>query len=388
MTELSRRISAVQPSPTLALNSKVQELKKQGIPVLSFAVGEPDFPTPAVVVEKAIESLRQGRTRYGAAGGGPALREALARKLKKDNRLDFKADQIVLGIGAKEILFHTFLSLLNEGDEVLIPAPYWVSYADQVIAAGGTPIVVPAPQNFPNPPIDLADLDRYATSRTKAIIFNSPNNPAGYVFAPEFVKELGEYLSKKSWWVISDEIYEYLAFTKPHVSLLEAAPSLKDRFVLINGFSKSFSMTGWRVGYAAGPSNIIGLIRSLQSQSSTCLPMFIEDAAVVAAEAGRDLVQASIEDLDRRRKVASALLKTVPWLRLMEPEGAFYLWCDVRPALRPGESTVEFCARLLDSVQVAAVPGEAFGMPGFMRMSFAVSEVQLREGVERLNRLV
>jgi aspartate aminotransferase len=390
---LSSRILQVKPSPTVSLNAKAAEMVKAGKPVISLAVGEPDFPTPQIVVEAAIASLHQGRTKYGAAGGGIELRKAISEKLERENHLKYTPDQIVVGIGAKEILFHLMLSLLNEGDEVLIPAPYWVSYADQVIASGGVPVVVPVPDDFTSRPLSVELIKQYATPRTVAFLLNSPNNPAGYVLGESDLKALGEYLRTTHWWIISDEIYEYLSFSQPHVSFISLFPDLMDRFILINGFSKSFSMTGWRVGYGAGPLSVMKLVRSLQSHSSTCLPGFIEDAAVVAIQEGFPLVENQIKALDQRRKQAYSELSKIPGVQLREPEGAFYVFLDLRQlfALSSGRkemTSMQFAEMLLNEFYLAAVPGEAFGAPGFLRLSYAVNEEKLLQGIERVRQAV
>lgn len=383
MKPLSKRILSVKPSPTIALNSRATALAKEGKPVISFAVGEPDFSTPSIVVDQAIQSLKAGKTKYGAAGGGIDLRQSISKKLKAENSLDFAPEQIVVGIGAKEILFHLMLSLLNEGDEVIIPSPYWVSYADQVIAAGGKPVALPLPEGFPAKGFDVSLIEKHATSRTVAVLINSPNNPTGYTFSKEELQALGKLLEKKDWWIISDEIYEYLAFERPHDSLLHLFPSLKDRFFYVNGFSKSFAMTGWRVGYVAGPKEAVDLVRSLQSHSSTSLPPFIEDAAIVAIQAGRALVEKEIQALNLRRKSAIEKVAKIPGLALVSPHGAFYLFIDIRSKFK---SSMQFCEDLLNQHHVVTVPGEAFGAPGFFRMSYAVSESKLLEGLDRIQK--
>lgn len=381
MRPLSSRMLAVKPSPTIVMNSRAAALAREGKPVISFAVGEPDFPTPKPIVERAIEGLKAGHTKYGAAGGGPDLRGAIAQKLKRENKLEYAPEQIVVGIGAKEILFHLMLTLLNEGDEVIIPAPYWVSYADQVIAAGGKPVVLPLPEGFPETGFDVELIELHATPKTVAILLNSPNNPTGYTFSETELKDLGKLLKKKDWWIISDEIYEYLAFERPHYSLLNLFPELKDRFFYVNGFSKSFAMTGWRVGYVAGPKEPIGIVRSLQSHSSTCLPGFIEDAAIVAIQGGRDLVDHELETLNARRKLAVKEISKISGLKVGAPHGAFYLFCDVRAK---AQDSMKFCEGLLLEKHVVTVPGEAFGAPGFFRMSYAVSDQKLIEGISRI----
>lgn len=381
--QLSRRILNVKSSPTVALNAKAASLRKEGIKVLSFAVGEPDFPTPAAVVAKGVEALNAGRTKYGPAGGTPEFRNAIAAKLKRENKLDYAAEDIVCGVGAKEILFHIFLALLNEGDEVLIPSPFWVSYPDQIIAAGGRPVLLPLPSDIANRPLSIDDIKKHASSRTVGIILNSPNNPAGYMFERALLEELGVYLKATNWWVVSDEIYEYLAFDKEHVSLLSVEPSLKDRFFHVNGMSKGYAMTGWRVGYAAGPNKAMKLVRDLQSHSSTCLPPFVEDAATFAIAQGPSLLKDGIQIMRKRRDLAVGMLRDMKGVKIAAPHGAFYIFIDVRGAGK--EDTMKFGEELLLKDNIALVPGEAFGAPGFLRLSYATDEASITEGLKRLD---
>jgi aspartate aminotransferase len=385
--QLSRRILNVKSSPTVALNAKAKALAKEGAKVLNFTVGEPDFPTPAAVVEKAVTALKAGRTKYGPAGGSPEFREAIAAKLARENGLRFPASDIVCGVGAKELLFHIFLALLNEGDEVLIPSPYWVSYPDQILAAGAKPVFLPVSDDMGETPIRIADIERLATPKTVGIILNSPNNPAGYMFSETLSRELGRYLSQKPWWIVSDEIYEYMAFDRPHVSLLALFPELKDRFIHVNGMSKGYAMTGWRVGYCAGPSAIMKMVRDLQSHSSTCLPPFIEEAATYAISQGPNLLANELATLKKRRDMAASLAAKIPGVDFAAPQGAFYLFLDVREALQKAKSkldTFAFAERLLTEHHMAVVPGEAFGAPGFLRLSYATSESTISEGMDRL----
>ncbi len=386
--EFSRRIAALKPSPTVALNNKAKEIAAQGKKVYNFAVGEPDFSTPESICKVAIESLQKGRTKYSASGGSPALRQAVAAKLKRDNQLDYDANQIVMGIGAKELLFHAMLALLNEGDEVLIPAPYWVSYTAQVEAAGATPVIIPMPKKHSDARLTADMIEAYATEKTKAIIITSPNNPAGYVLSRSELSALASYLKDKPWWIVSDEIYEYMSFDEPHYSLLQLEPSLKDRFILINGLSKGFAMTGWRVGFLAAPLDLVKLVKTLQTQSSTCLPPFVEDAAVFALNSGPDLMTEKMELLKARRTLATSLLDEIPGVDYIPPKGAFYIYVDIRPALEAAgwqpEESIRFGEKLLTDFQVAMVPGEAFGTPGFLRLSYATSEDDLKAGIARL----
>lgn len=385
---LSRRILNVKSSPTVALNAKAKALAKDGIKVLNFAVGEPDFATPQSVIDVATAALAAGHTKYGPAGGGPEFRKAIAAKLQRENNLTFSPDDIVCGMGAKELLFHIFLALLNEGDEVLVPTPYWVSYPDQVIAAGGKPVFLPMPKDLAKEPFSLADLERMGSSRTVALVLNSPNNPSGAMMSEAFQKELGAFLKARDWWIISDEIYEYLAFDMKHVSLPALHPELMNRYIHVNGMSKGYAMTGWRVGYTAGPSAVMKLVRDLQSHSSTCLPPFIEEAAAFAIAKGPALLKNELALMQRRRDLAVGILRQIPDVSFVLPQGAFYLFIDARQALakiKNGAMTsMELSEYLLLKQHIALVPGEAFGAPGFLRLSYATDEQQVEDGIKRL----
>ncbi|MCX6130560.1 MAG: pyridoxal phosphate-dependent aminotransferase, partial [Proteobacteria bacterium] len=373
---LSRRISQLQASPTVALNTKAKELAEQGHKVINFSVGEPDFGTPEAIVETAIAALRQGKTKYGAAGGGLPLRKAICQKLMDDNQLQYQASQIVVGIGAKEILFHLALALINEGDEVLIPAPYWVSYTEHVIAAGGKPVVIPMPKDHAMPRLTAEMIKPYVTARTKAILLCSPNNPSGSVIPEAELRELGRYFVDKPWWIIADEIYEYMSYDFPAISLLSLCPELKDRYILVNGFSKGYAMTGWRVGYMAGPPAVADIVRTLQTQSSTCLPPFIEEAALKALSLGAGVMKEKMSSLKGRRDLAIRLLSEMPGVSWLPANGAFYVFIDIRKVLAKSplyanDNSLAFSAKLLEAYFVAMVPGEAFGVPGFLRLSYA-----------------
>ncbi|MBC7661276.1 MAG: pyridoxal phosphate-dependent aminotransferase [Chitinophagaceae bacterium] len=386
---LSQRIAQLQPSPTVALNSKAKELAEQGHKIINFSVGEPDFPTPDVIVQAAIKALQAGKTRYGAAGGGLPLRKAIVEKLEKENALTYKPEQIVVGIGAKEILFHLALACFNPGDEVLIPAPYWVSYTEHVVAAGATPIVIPMPTDHKAPRLTAEMVRPYVTARTKGIMITSPSNPGGFVIPPDEMKALGDYLSDKNWWIISDEIYEYMSFDGPSISMATLCPGVRDRFIVVNGFSKAYAMTGWRVGYMAGPKPVADLVRTLQTQSSTSLPPFIEEGALEALRHGKELMAEQMKVLRHRRDLAVSILKQYPELDMLPPNGAFYVYIDLRKvlaksALYAKDNSLDFSKKLLETYHVAMVPGEAFGTPGFIRLSYAVHDDTLIEGLKRL----
>jgi len=387
--EFSKRISSLKPSPTLALNAKANQLKAEGVKVFNFAVGEPDFPTHKEVVKIAVEALQAGDTRYGPSGGGLPLRKAIVSKLARENGLDYKPEEVVCGMGAKEILFHLFLSLLNEGDEVIVTAPCWVSYMDHIKAAGAIAVVVPAPDS--GPMVNPKTIEKYATAKTKAFLLCSPNNPSGYALDRNELLELGSYLKTKDWWVISDEIYEYLSFDHPHESIIKLVPELKEKSVHISGMAKGYAMTGWRVGYAAGPKLLIDLVRNLQSQSSTCIPPFIEKAAAWALDQGKSLMQKEIDSLAKRRDLAVTLLSKIKNVSAIKPQGAFYLFIDVRNAIKASKTlntSLKFSEHLLREYQVACVPGEAFEAPGYLRFSYACSVEDLTEGLSRLDKAI
>lgn len=386
---LSKKISKLSLSPTLALNAKANQMKKDGVDVVNFSIGEPDFPTKKVICDIAIEQLQKGATKYGVSGGGEEIRTAICEKLKRENKLHFSPKQVVCGAGAKEILFHTFMAILNPGDEVILSAPCWISYKDQILAVGGVPVIIPMPKDPSKGLVTPEMIEAYASSRTVAVVVCSPNNPAGYCLNKDEMKALASYFKTKNWWVISDEIYEYFSFSHSHVSLLQLEPELADRCIHINGMSKSFAMTGWRVGYAAGPENLISLVRVLQSHSSTCLPIFIEKAATFALNAGRELMAPDLAIMKKKRDLTISFLDSIKDISYIYPHGAFYAFIDLRSKLALSEdfkphNSLGFCQYLLERFHVAAVPGEAFEAPGFMRVTYAVDEAALAKGFERL----
>jgi aspartate aminotransferase len=388
--KIAPRVASLKSSPTIALNSRVQQLARDGHDIVNLTVGEPDYPTPRPIVERAIASLNQQRTKYGPAGGGLGLRQAIAEKLQQENHLAFSADEVVVGCGAKEILCHLFLSLVAPGDEVLLPCPFWVSYEDQIKLAEGRPVLIPpAFDQERNLILEPEMLEKWATDKTVALVLCSPSNPSGSVLSRAALLRLGAYLKTKNWWIISDEIYEYFSYEQRHNSLLQLCPELKDRFILVNGLSKSFAMTGWRVGYAAGPQRVISTVKTLQSHSSTCLPPFIEDAAEWAVAQGAELMRHEIASMQARRDLAVTLARPLADFNFVPPRGAFYLFVDIRQILAKSPqyanlSSLAFCEGLLEQQKVAVVPGEAFGAPGYLRISYACDEQKLREGFRRI----
>ena len=384
---LAQRMHALRPSLTIGLNAKARALRARGVHFYSLALGEPGIPTPKAIVQEAMATLATGNIYYSVAGGTAELRQAIVAKYKRENQLSYEADEVVCGCGAKELLLHSFMSILDRDDEVILPAPYWVSYLEQTKVCEAKAVVVPydAQQTLPS----AAQLERLATPRTKAIVLNFPHNPTGYVPSREEYKELGTYLQNKDWWIISDEIYEYMVYNaeQQHYSILNLCPQLRERTILINGLSKGFAMTGWRIGYALGNKNIIANIKKLQSHSTTCLPSFTEQAAIFALTQGKPLMQEMIDTIGTR------LQKTQQWLRDLLPEltftpsqGAFYIFPQL-PAWLARTScptSLAFSEWLLEKHKLILAPGEAFGAAGHVRLSCTASEQYTQEALALL----
>lgn len=392
MPALARLASSLEPSATLALNSRIRELSQSGVKVWNFSVGEPDYPPPEGAITAAIHSLQHDPIRYGKAGGGAELKAALRAKLLRENSLDVTAQQIVCGVGAKQVLYHLMHALLDPGDEVLNHTPCWTSYVQQIRSTGARHIALPYLQDDEDhQPFAPEYIEKYASAQTKVFLLCSPNNPAGYVVKEEQLKVLGEYLLSKDWWIISDEIYEHITFDVPHRSLIQVVPELKERFIYVGGVSKSYAMTGWRMGYLAAPPEVSHVVRSLISHSSTCLPIFVEKAATWVIEQGPKVMSSSWQSLKAKRARALEILSGIPHLSVVPPEGAFYIFMDVRQILErssafsPGD-TLSFCQHLLERCRVGLLAGEAFLCPGYVRLSYATSLEDLNEGLEILKK--
>jgi len=388
---ISNRAENLSESQTLKISGRAKQLAREGKSVISLSAGEPDFKTPAHICNAAIEAITEGFHGYTMNTGMPELREAIANKLKRDNNLDYGADQIVLSNGAKQSIGFSLLATINPGDEVLIPAPYWVSYPEMVKMAQGT--TVPVRTSFADQfKMTAEQLREHITPNTKALILCSPSNPTGTCYTLRELKEIAAVLKEyPDILIFSDEIYEYIVFNGEHVSILNAAPELKDRTVLINGFSKGFAMTGWRLGYAAGPKPVINALAKIQSQE-TSAPSSISQKAGLAAYTGTMAPVARMKEafLERRDYMVKAL-NEIDGVDCFTPSGAFYLFPDIRSFLgrsTPGgteiKTSTDLCLYLLEEHGVAAVPGDAFGEPGGLRMSYASSMEQLKEAVQRL----
>ena len=385
----SERIKKVQPSPTLSLNTRARELKAEGLDILNFAVGEPDYGSPQVAIDKAIEQLRAGNTRYGPAGGSLDFRRSVCRKIQQDQGFSVEPNQVVGGIGAKELLFHAFQAILNDGDEVILHAPAWVSYMEQIRLAGGKPVVIPLEVDADGEAVLNSDqLKKYWTSKTKAFVFCSPNNPGGYTASEAQIKDIADFLEDKEAWIISDEIYEAMSFDRPHISMTSLSENIRRKTLIINGCSKSFAMTGWRVGYAVGPVELMGQMKKLLSHSSSCIPPFIEAAATVAIEQGpKAAMNEPLKDLELKRKFAQDCLDLISDVKSVANHGTFYTFVDCREWLKKSQiqSTMELSTAMLEKFHVAVVPGEAFEAPGFLRFSFATDRETIQKGFERFH---
>ncbi|MFB4169191.1 pyridoxal phosphate-dependent aminotransferase [Virgibacillus sp. JSM 102003] len=388
--ELANRVKTLTPSSTLAITAKAKELKSKGHDVIGLGAGEPDFNTPEYIIRAAENAMKNGFTKYTPSGGILDLREAIVSKFKLDNGLEYSTDQIIVTTGAKHALYTLFQVLLNEKDEVVVPAPYWVSYPEQIKLAGGTPVVVNAHEknNFKLTP---EQLEAAITPKTKAFILNSPSNPTGMMYNEKELQELGEVCLKHNILIVSDEIYEKLIYTSDqHVSIAAISDQLKQQTVIVNGVSKSHAMTGWRIGYAAGPNEIIKAMTNLASHS-TSNPTSIAQYAALAAYDTREDPNARMRKLFKERlELSLELLNDIPGISCIRPKGAFYLFPNVIEAVKSNgfESVDEWVTALLEEEKVALVPGSGFGAPNNVRLSYATSIDLLEEATKRVKRFV
>ena len=387
---LAQRVGRIKPSPTLAVTAKAAELKAQGKDVLSLGAGEPDFDTPEHIKEAAHKAIRDGKTKYTPAAGTPSLKQAIIAKMKRDNGLDYGPKQVIASVGGKQACYNLCQALLNDGDEAIIPAPYWVSYPDMVLLACGEPVFIEttAEARFKITP---AQLEAAITPRTKLLWLNSPSNPSGMAYSKAELAALGEVLLRHPQVIVaSDDMYEKILWTgEPYSNIINACPELYDRTVIIHAVSKTYSMTGWRLGWACGPQKIITAMSDIQSQS-TSNPTSISQAAAVAALNGdQGCVTEMVAAFKRRHDDLVADLNTVPGVRCPAGDGTFYAFPNVEGLMAKlgCKTDLELSDRLLDEALVAVVPGSAFGSPGHLRLSFATSDAVLKGSVERLRRI-
>ncbi len=394
MSIIAKRLSAVKPSPTLAVTTKAKELKAQGVDVVDLGIGEPDFPTPKHICDAAKAALDRGETKYVPVAGTLAFRQAICDKLKRENGLDYTPDQITVNCGGKGTLYNLIIATVDEGDEVVIPAPYWVSYPDMVRLAGGTPVFVTGREEN-GFKITPEDLEKAITPKTKWFVLNSPSNPSGAAYSREELRALADVLARhENVWILSDEIYEHIVYDGfKSYSIAAVAPELKDRTMTVNGLSKSFSMTGWRVGYAAGPVEVIKAMNKVQSQSTSHAVSFCQAAGVVALNSPMDFLAERNATFKARRDLVVAKLNAVKGMSCRTPEGAFYLYPSVAgcigkktPDGKVIENDTDFASALLESEGVAVVPGVAFGLSPYFRLSYATSTEALEKACERIKR--
>lgn len=380
---LSKRIQVLSPSLTLAITALARDLKAQGKDILSFSAGEPDFDTPQRVKDAAIEAIQSGCSKYTAVAGTPDVLKAVAGKLKRENNLDYKPSQIVVNVGAKHSLFNIFQAILNEGDEVIIPSPYWVTYPEIVKYSGGTPVFIETDEatGFKITP---AQLKAAITPKTKVLLFNTPSNPTGSVYSKAELEGLAEVLKGTNVLVVSDEMYEKILFDNlKFTSVASISEDMFNRTITVNGLSKSVAMPGWRFGYLACPiKEIVDAIVDLQGQSTSNINSITQKAAIPALDG---LVDDDIEAMriafEQRRNLACGLFSKIPRLKVVKPEGAFYLYVNTKAV---ENDSMKFCSKLLEEKGVAVVPGIGFGMEGYFRLSFATDETTIKNGIERI----
>jgi aspartate aminotransferase len=390
-TRISARVAAITESATLAVDAKAKALKAAGEPVIGFGAGEPDFPTPAHIVEAAVEACRVARFhKYTPAAGLPELREAIAVKTKRDSGYEVAAPQVLVTNGGKHAVYNTFATLLDPGDEVLLPAPYWTTYPEPIRLAGGVPVVLPTEEGT-GFRVTVDQLDAAVTERTKVLLFVSPSNPTGAVYPRAEVEAIGRWAADRGIWVVTDEIYEHLTYGDHEFSSIATlVPELGDRVVVLNGVAKTYAMTGWRVGWMIGPADVVKAAANLQSHATSNVANVSQAAALAAVSGDLSAVAEMRVAFERRGRTMHRLLAGIPGVHILEPQGAFYAFPNLSTyvgrtirGVTPA-STVELCGVLLDQAKVALVPGEAFGAPGYARMSFALGDDDLREGCRRI----
>jgi aspartate aminotransferase len=392
---LADRLKTLAPSSTLAVQAKAKDLRRRGVDVISFGAGEPDFDTPSRIKDAAVRAMQKGQTKYTEVGGIPELRAAVCAKFKRDNGLDYEPADVLISCGAKHTLFNMSVALLNPGDEVLVPSPYWVSYPEQIKLVGGVPVAVETLEST-GFDLDPERLRAAMTPRTKLVILNSPNNPTGAVFSPESLAAVARLAVERGLWVVSDECYEPLTFEGRHVSIASFGPEIKARTLVVNTCSKAYAMTGWRIGYAAGPRELIRAMTDVQSQVTSNACSVAQWAAVEALAGVQDDVAKMAGEFDRRRRLIVQGLNALPGVQCVMPRGAFYAFANVSglsgrktPAGSEGGSralsgSADVAAFLLEYARVAVVPGVDFGSDAHVRLSYATSADLIREGLTRM----
>jgi aspartate aminotransferase len=390
LTERTKRLS---PSMTLAISAMYKDLVREGKDAINFSVGEPDFDTPEHICKAAIDAINDGFTRYTTASGIPELKEAICKKLKVENDLEYTPKNIIVGTGAKQPLFNAFLALCEEGDEVLVPSPYWVSYSEMIKVTDATPVYIECTEEN-DFKVNIEDLEAAITPNTKCMIFNSPSNPTGTVYTREELKAIADLAVKHDFYVISDEIYEKLIYEGEHVSIASFNDEIKNLTVVINGMSKAYAMTGWRIGYAAASEEIIGAMNKLQGHSTSNPTSFVQKGALAALEGSDESVDAMREQFLKRRDFMVETINNIPNISCLKPGGAFYVMMNIQDLIgkelkgKVINNSMDFALHLLETSYVATVPGSAFGVEGFVRLSYAASMEEIAEGLKRIEEFV
>ena len=383
--KLAARVSQVTPSITLAIAAKAKAMKAEGIDVCSFSAGEPDFDTPAHIKAAAAKALDEGKTKYGPAAGEPKLREAIAHKLKNDNGLNYKSENVLVTNGGKHSLYNLIVALIDPGDEVIIPSPYWLSYPEMVTLVGGKSVIVETDAST-GYKITPEQLKKAITPKTKLFVLKSPSNPTGMVYTPGEIKALAKVIVDADIYVVSDEIYEKILYDgAEHISIGSLGEEIFSRTLISSGFAKGYSMTGWRLGYLAGPVEIIKAASNIQGHSTSNVCTFAQYGAIAALESSQDCVEEMRQAFAKRRQVMFERLNAIPGLSTAKPDGAFYLFPDIS---KTGLKSLEFCNAILESHQVALIPGVAFGADKNIRLSYATDMETIEKGMDRLEKFV
>ncbi len=391
---LSKKALGINPSPTMAIDSKAKEMKSQGIDVIGFGAGEPDFDTPVHIREAAIKAINEGHTRYTPAAGTPELKEAIVSKLKNENGLDYNPAQIIVSNGAKHSLSNIFTALLNPGDEVMIPVPYWVTYPELVSLNGGIPVPIETSEDNQFK-ATLADMEKVYTNKCKAFVLNSPCNPTGQIYNKEELKTIADFCCERNIYIVSDEIYEHLIYgSHKQLSIASFNEETRNLTIVVNGASKSYAMTGWRIGYSASAPDIATVMASIQSHTASNPNSIAQKAALAAIKGPQDCVEEMRIAFDERRRYMYEQIKAVPFLSALEPQGTFYMFVSAAETI--GKSfkgqkifgSDDFANLLLESRKVAVVPGTGFGAPDYIRLSFATSMENIVEGLKRIEAFI
>ena len=392
--ELSRKHSDITASLTLEIDAKAKKMKAQGIDVIGFGAGEPDFDTPSFIIEAAKEALDKGYTKYTPSSGIMELKEAICEKLKRDNNLDYEPNEILISNGAKHSLYNIFQAILNPGDEVIIPSPYWVSYPEMVKMADGVPVFVNTLDEH-GFRIDIEHLERIITDKTKALIINSPNNPCGCVYDREQLEAIAKLAVEQDFFVVSDEIYDELLYdSAEHISIASLNPEIKERTLLVNGMSKAYAMTGWRIGYAAGNKEIIRVMSNIQSHSTSNPNSIAQYASLAALKGPKDIIKEMVCTFDERRKFMVNRINSIDMISCTRPQGAFYVMLNIKNVIgrtyngRIIKGSLDFTDALLEAQKVAVVPGVAFGADGYVRLSYATSKENIEKGLNRIEKFI